>query len=72
MKRESGPDRRRLLKIATVGGATSLLLPNEWTKPVVKSVIVPAHAAASPHENTTARPTTPPPTTPPPTTTPTP
>src|SRR5450755_4485512 len=43
------PDRRRVLKVVTVGGiATTLALPGKWTKPIVKSVIVPAHAAASP------------------------
>jgi hypothetical protein len=42
-------DRRQLLKIFTIGGvATALVLPTRWTKPLVKSVIVPAHAQASP------------------------
>jgi Chaperone of endosialidase len=46
--KQDKPDRRRLLKIATLGGiATTLVLPSRWVKPVVKSVIVPAHAAAS-------------------------
>ncbi|MGE3529426.1 MAG: hypothetical protein AB7G54_08350 [Methyloceanibacter sp.] len=43
-------DRRQILKIFTIGGvATALVLPASWTKPLVKSVIVPAHAQASPH-----------------------
>jgi hypothetical protein len=43
------PGRRRVLKAITVGGvATALVLPSKWTKPVAQSVIVPAHAQASP------------------------
>ncbi|MGE3529427.1 MAG: myxococcus cysteine-rich repeat containing protein [Methyloceanibacter sp.] len=43
-------NRRQILKIFTIGGvATALVLPTSWTKPLVKSVIVPAHAQASPH-----------------------
>jgi hypothetical protein len=74
-----GPDRRKFLTITAAGGViTTLALPSRWTKPIVKSVIVPAHAEASPaeKEHTTKPPvTTPPPvtsqppTTPPPTTT---
>ena len=42
-------DRRQILKIFTIGGvATALVLPTSWTRPLVKSVIVPAHAQASP------------------------
>ena len=39
--------RRRVLTL--VGGATALtvLLPAKWTKPVVESVVVPAHAQAT-------------------------
>jgi hypothetical protein len=44
-------DRRQVLKIFTIGGvATALVMPTSWTKPLVKSVIVPAHAQASPHD----------------------
>jgi hypothetical protein len=40
-------DRRHILRAALGGGAASaLVLPEQWVKPVVKSVIVPAHAAA--------------------------
>ena len=43
--------RRRILKVITIGGvATTLLLPSKWAKPVAQSVIVPAHAAASPDD----------------------
>ena len=53
--KQNGPDRRRLLKVVTLGGiATTLALPSKWTKPIVKSVIVPAHAAASPSPTATA------------------
>ena len=57
-------DRRRILQIALGGGSLSpLVLPERWVKPVVKSVIVPAHAAASPAPTTTLAPTTTPTTT---------
>jgi hypothetical protein len=49
-------DRRPLLKaIGTgIGGGVALtLLPKSWTRPVLHSVIVPAHAAASPAATTT-------------------
>ena len=35
-----------------------LVLPERWVKPVVKSVIVPAHAAAFPAPTTTTTTTT--------------
>ena len=55
------PDRRHVLKIITIGGvATTLLLPSRWTKPIVESIVVPAHAQASPPAtSTTATSTTP-------------
>jgi len=47
--------RRRLLEILTVGGLTAtVLVPSKWIKPIVESIIVPAHAQASafrPHNN---------------------
>jgi hypothetical protein len=39
--------RRRLLQIVAVGGTAAVVLPAKWVKPVVDSVIVPAHAAGS-------------------------
>jgi Chaperone of endosialidase len=52
-------DRRRILQVALGGGSLSpLVLPERWVKPVIKSVIVPAHAAASPATTTTPAPTT--------------
>jgi hypothetical protein len=51
--------RRRILQIAFCGGSLGALgLPERWVKPIVKSVIVPAHAAASPATTTTAALTT--------------
>jgi hypothetical protein len=52
MKDESRSDdthvaRRRLLKVAGITGAAGLgaiFLPSSWTKPVLRSVVVPAHA----------------------------
>ena len=60
-------DRRKLVKIITIGGVlATVALPNSWIKPVIQSVIVPAHAQASPASfTTTVAPTTAaPPTTP--------
>lgn len=52
-------DRRNLLRGALGGGALApLVLPERWTKPVVKTLVVPAHAAASPATTTTVAPTT--------------
>jgi hypothetical protein len=47
--KDQNPTRRRVLKIAGVGGAgaLTLILPSKWTKPIVESIVVPAHAAAS-------------------------
>lgn len=36
--------RRNLLKAITAGGATAAVVPSEWTKPALKSVLLPAHA----------------------------
>jgi hypothetical protein len=48
-------DRRNILRTALGGGALApLVLPEQWSKPIVKALVVPAHAAASPS-------TTPPP-----------
>ena len=47
---EPKPGRRRLLKVlAGAGGvfATGALLPERWTRPVVESILVPAHAQAT-------------------------
>jgi hypothetical protein len=42
-------DRRSILLAALGGGALApLVLPEKWTKPVVKTLVVPAHAASSP------------------------
>ena len=42
--------RRQLLKAVTVGGGAVVVgasLPAAWTKPVIESVVLPAHAQAS-------------------------
>jgi hypothetical protein len=52
MKDESRSDetqvaRRRLLKVAGITGAAGLgaiFLPSTWTKPVLHSIVTPAHA----------------------------
>ena len=36
--------RRKLLKILAAGSGAAVFLPKKWTKPVVESVIVGAHA----------------------------
>ena len=46
--------RRRVLKRFLAGGgvvATGKMMPDDWSKPVVESVILPAHAQASPNTN---------------------
>ena len=50
--------RRRALKVLGLGGAVgvTLALPSKWTRPVVESIVVPAHAAASRKSTTTTRP----------------
>jgi len=53
--------RRDVVKKITifVGGVATLIeLPARWTKPVVESIIAPAHAALSAATTTTAAPTT--------------
>src|SRR5262245_7715231 len=62
-------DRRQVLKVIIGGVATALILPSNWTKPIITSMTAPAHAQASP-ASTTAPPTTQPPTTAPATTAP--
>jgi hypothetical protein len=48
--------RRRAMKVLGAGGvvAATLMLPSKWTKPVVESIIVPAHAQASAPPTSTA------------------
>jgi hypothetical protein len=47
-------DRRNILRGALGGSALApLVLPEQWTRPVVKSLVVPAHAFASPALTTT-------------------
>jgi len=40
-------DRRAVLKSVAFSGASLSILPSSWTKPVVNSVFLPAHAQAS-------------------------
>lgn len=42
------PARRRALNTGLTAVATSLFLPGQWTRPVVHSVLLPAHAQTSP------------------------
>ncbi len=47
---ETNEARRKLLKAANVAGgiiATGIALPEIWVKPVVESVLLPAHAQTS-------------------------
>lgn len=70
--------RRRAIKIVASGAlVATIALPSKWSRPIVESIIVPAHAQASPPLTTgtgttgttvtsttvTTTPTTPPPTT---------
>ena len=47
--------RRRALKVLGLGGvvAATVALPGKWTRPIVESIVVPAHAAASSVATTT-------------------
>jgi hypothetical protein len=50
-KNTSSSGRRKLLKSLAAGGGvwtTSKVLPESWQKPVVDSIILPAHAGFSP------------------------
>lgn len=50
--------RRQVMKTVVIGGvATMVMLPSKWTKPIVDTVVTPAHAASS-APATTAAPTT--------------
>lgn len=40
-------DRRKLLGYLGVGGIAACALPAQWTKPIVNSVMLPAHAQTS-------------------------
>lgn len=41
-------NRRKLLGAIAAGGAVANLLPSKWSKPVVDSILLPAHAQMSP------------------------
>ena len=42
------PDRTGILKVGAIGGlATTALIAGKWFKPVVQSILIPAHAQAS-------------------------
>lgn len=46
--------RRRIIKRLIAGGgitATAHLLPDKWSKPVIESVVLPAHAQSSPSDD---------------------
>lgn len=40
-------DRRRVLKTAVLGGAAAAVTPEKWTRPIVDSVMLPAHATTT-------------------------
>ena len=40
-------NRRRAVFALSLGGGAAYALPNKWTKPIVDSVIMPAHAQTS-------------------------
>jgi hypothetical protein len=50
--------RRKLLKLAGIAGATAIVLPSSWTKPILRTVVVPAHAKTTPVVTMTTTPTT--------------
>lgn len=49
--------RRDVIKAVVAGGgvaASAFALPSRWTKPIVETIVVPAHASVSPALTTTA------------------
>jgi hypothetical protein len=48
MSKDKDFDRRPVLKGVGIAVALASLLPKSWMRPLVQSVVVPAHAAASP------------------------
>lgn len=45
--------RRRAIKIVASGAlVATIALPSKWSRPIVESIIVPAHAQASPPQTT--------------------
>jgi hypothetical protein len=52
--------RRRMLQVAVTGGIVggAALLPKKWVRPVVQSIVVPAHAATSLPTSTSSAPGT--------------
>lgn len=40
-------DRRKALRYGLLGGTFAVVLPSKWAKPIVNSVILPAHAQTS-------------------------
>lgn len=47
-KKSTGNQRRKALKAIGVGGVLAGTIPAIWTRPVVKAIILPAHAQTSP------------------------
>jgi hypothetical protein len=47
VKEEVTKNRRNLLKAITAGGAAAAMVPAEWSKPLVKATVLPAHAQAT-------------------------
>ncbi|MCP4314933.1 MAG: hypothetical protein GY789_02560 [Hyphomicrobiales bacterium] len=52
MSQENKPKytRREIIKNVMIGGVlTVIVLPRKWTRPIVETVVTPAHAAGSAH-----------------------
>lgn len=47
-----GHRRRQVLRIMGAAGVAAVLLPQTWTKPILRSVVVPAHAETTPAKTT--------------------
>lgn len=62
MKRQShaaapSNQRRKLLATFALGGGTLATAPERWSKPIIESVLLPAHAETTPGEATPGEPT---------------
>jgi hypothetical protein len=53
------PGRRQVIRVAGAAGFAAIVLPQSWTKPILRAVVVPAHAQTTPatqSATTTAKP----------------
>ena len=47
-RKQKKSGRREIIKLAGAVGVVASILPTSWTKPILKTVVVPAHAQTTP------------------------